>query len=169
MPVTEVGVSNGLSRFGLAAPTLPLLLWPTSEAALRHTLCDQQRHTDLPHAQFALSALLQDSQFALSVLLQDYRRTFCPPPHARPPPYQVFNPLIWGLRNAYRHKLGLWPPARRSLMSYITRPVRLSALIYQLGVMRLSDIVSGMFAAIARSKPACRILANGFAALLAVR
>ena len=151
-------MSNGLSRFGLAAPTLPLLLWPTSEAALRHTLCDQQRHTDLPHA-----------QFALSVPLQDYRRTFCPPPHARPPPYQVFNPLIWGLRNAYRHKLGLWPPARRSLMSYITRPVRLSALIYQLGVMRLSDIVSGMFAAIARSKPACRILANGFAALLAVR
>ena len=54
-------------------------------------------------------------------------------------------------------------------MSYITRPVRLSALIYQLGVMRLSDIVNGMFAALARSKPACRILANGFAALLAVR
>ena len=54
-------------------------------------------------------------------------------------------------------------------MSYITQPVRLSALIYQLGVMRLSDIVSGMFAAIARSKPACRILAWGFAALLSVR
>ena len=90
------------------------------------------------------------------------------PPHARPPPHQAFNPLIWNLRNPFDQP-GLWPPARRSLMSYITQPVRLSALIYQLGVMRLSDIVSGMFAAIARSKPACRILAWGFAALLSVR
>ena len=83
---------------------------------------------------------------------------FCPPPHARPPPYQACNPLIWDLRNPLLQP-GLWPPARRSLMSYITLPVRLSALIYQLGVMRLSDIVSGMFAAIARSnriaKDAC--------------
>ena len=82
----------------------------------------------------------------------------------------MFDPRLLDLHNPIPGIAGcLGPELRKDLFSYLSVAVRRSLITYQLGVMRLQDIVSGMFREVALSKPDARKVANGFFSMFGVR